>query len=305
MPNAKLTEPRIPRQAIDGVLLLDKPVGLSSHSALQRARFLLNAAKGGHTGTLDPFASGLLPVCLGEATKFAQFQLEADKTYVATLRLGITTTTGDPEGDVLETRPVHARRDHLLALLPRYRGEITQVPPMYSALKHQGKPLYEYARAGIVIERPARRVRISTLELTDWGDGYCQLRVGCSAGTYIRTLAEDIGNALGCGAHLTALRRVASGGWQLSGAVDLDTLAALPAQARTARLLPVDALLGHLPRQDLDATLSARLRLGQRLVNTGEPGMCRVYGPEGFLGIADCDHVIRPRRLLGQSTSST
>ncbi|MBU4500180.1 MAG: tRNA pseudouridine(55) synthase TruB, partial [Gammaproteobacteria bacterium] len=187
------------RQPIDGVLLLNKPVGITSNAALQKAKWLLNAKKAGHTGTLDPFADGLLPLCFGEATKFSAYLLESDKHYRATMRLGITTTTGDPEGDVLNTRDVTASCANISAVLPRFRGETEQIPPMHSALKHQGRPLYEYARAGIEIDRPPRKVRINALDLVECKPPVVVFDVQCSAGTYIRTLAQDIGAILGCG----------------------------------------------------------------------------------------------------------
>ena len=203
------------RQPIDGVLLLNKPVGITSNAALQKAKWLLNAKKAGHTGTLDPFADGLLPLCFGEATKFSAYLLDADKRYRAVMQLGVTTTTGDPEGAVLDTRDVSVGCDDLLAVLPRFMGEIGQIPPMHSALKHQGRPLYEYARAGIEIERPPRRVTIRALDMIECMPPRVVLDVQCSAGTYIRTLAQDIGAALGCGAHLTALTPTPAGGFTL------------------------------------------------------------------------------------------
>ena len=185
------------RQVVDGVLLLNKPVGITSNAALQKAKWLLNAKKAGHTGTLDPFADGLLPLCFGEATKFSAYLLDADKRYRAVMQLGVTTTTGDPEGDVLSTREVAVSCADVAAVLPRFMGKIEQIPPMHSALKHQGRPLYEYARAGIEIERPPRPVRIRALDLIECVPPRVVLDVQCSAGTYIRTLAQDIGAALG------------------------------------------------------------------------------------------------------------
>ncbi|WP_369802428.1 tRNA pseudouridine(55) synthase TruB [Sulfuriferula sp. AH1] len=192
--------------------MLNKPVGITSNTALQIAKRLYQAEKAGHTGTLDPFADGLLPLCFGEATKFSQYQLEADKRYRAVLQLGVTTTTGDPEGEVLETCAVDVMADQVTHVVAGFVGNIMQTPPMYSALKHQGKPLYEYARAGITIERPARPVLIRSIDILEFGGNTLVIDVTCSAGTYIRTLAEDIGHMLGCGAHLTRLTRLASGG---------------------------------------------------------------------------------------------
>jgi tRNA pseudouridine55 synthase len=194
-----------PRDLVDGVLLLDKPVGLSSNDALLKAKRVFNAKKAGHTGTLDPFATGLLPLCFGEATKFSQDLLEADKTYEATVHLGIMTTTGDTEGETVEQRDVDVTREQIEAVLARFRGPIFQVPPMYSALKRDGKALYEYAREGITLEREARPVTIHGLSLIDYSAPFLKILVTCSKGTYVRVLGEDIGAALGCGAHLSAL----------------------------------------------------------------------------------------------------
>lgn len=310
--------PRPPRRKLDGVLLLDKPLGLSSNDALVRAKRLLHAAKAGHTGTLDPLATGLLPLCFGEATKFSQDLLEADKTYEALVRLGSRTTTGDTEGEVTETRPVSIDRDDVLAALARFRGDIAQVPPMYSALKRDGKPLYEYARAGQQVARAARRVTIHRLDLLDCGlpaVPELRLRVTCSKGTYIRVLAEDIGETLGCGAHLGALRRTGVGALTLDGAITLDYLASLDEAARTACLAPPDALLQTLPAVTLDAHSARRFTHGQRLRLSAVPdtvATCtvRVYGPAGdggapgaapmLLGIATCepDGRLVPQRLL-------
>jgi tRNA pseudouridine55 synthase len=289
------------RQPVDGVLLLNKPVGITSNAALQKAKWLLNAKKAGHTGTLDPFADGLLPLCFGEATKFSAFLLDADKHYRAVLQLGVTTTTGDPEGEILATREVHTSRADLEAVLPRFTGEIEQIPPMHSALKHQGRPLYEYARAGIEIERPPRRVTIRTLELVECDPPRVVLDVQCSAGTYIRTLAQDIGAALGCGAHLTALTRIAAGGFNLEQARTLADLDALDASQRPALLLPADCLVAHLPAVQLDAADAAALCQGRSVAHpTAHPGLTRVYAaPHAFLGLADADagHLV-PRRLI-------
>ncbi|HEY2976861.1 MAG TPA: tRNA pseudouridine(55) synthase TruB, partial [Burkholderiaceae bacterium] len=215
---------RIPRRALHGVLLLDKPVGLSSNDALQKAKRLYRAEKAGHTGTLDPLASGLLPICFGAATKFSQVSLDADKAYRATLKLGQTTTTGDAEGEVTRQRPVQVDRAAIDAACARFSGEIEQVPPMHSALKKDGRALYEYARNGIEVERAPRRVTIHAIAIVDWHDDALVIDVSCSKGTYIRTLAEDIGEALGCGAHLSALRRIGSGALRVEQAVTLEQL---------------------------------------------------------------------------------
>lgn len=223
------------RLDIDGVLLLDKPVGISSNDALIRAKRVMNAKKAGHTGTLDPFATGLLPICFGEATKFSQDLLDADKTYETVVHLGIATSTGDTEGEVLKTsEAVSFSQDEIESALAKFRGDILQVPPMYSALKRDGKPLYEYARAGVELEREARPVTIFELRLLNWTSPFLTLRVTCSKGTYIRVLGEDIGNALGCGAHLNALRRVRVGSLGIERAVSLmDMEAALPKETGT------------------------------------------------------------------------
>lgn len=291
------------RQPVDGVLLLNKPAGITSNAALQKAKWLLNAKKAGHTGTLDPFADGLLPLCFGEATKFSAYLLEADKRYRAVLQLGVTTTTGDPEGEVLETREVSVDCAGLAAMLQRFRGEIEQVPPMHSALKHQGRPLYEYARAGIDIERPARRVHIRALDLVECVPPRVVLDVQCSAGTYIRTLAQDIGAALGCGAHLTALTRTAAGGFSLDQAHALSDLEALAAGDRHALLAPPDCLVAHLPAVQLDPAAIEDLCQGRSVAHpVVHPGLTRVYAaPHRFVGLADADADagrLNPRRLL-------
>ena len=289
------------RQPVDGVLLLNKPVGITSNAALQKAKWLLNAKKAGHTGTLDPFADGLLPLCFGEATKFSAYLLDADKRYRAVLQLGITTTTGDPEGDVLNTCDVNISCADITAVLPRFMGEIEQIPPMHSALKHQGRPLYEYARAGIEIERPARRVQIRTLEMLECSPPRVVLDVQCSAGTYIRTLAQDIGAALGCGAHLTALTRTAAGGFSLEQAHTLADLEALEASHRAVWLQPADCLVAHLPAVQLDAADAAALCQGRSVAYpAAHPGLTRVYtAPYTFIGLANADaDCLVPRRLI-------
>jgi tRNA pseudouridine55 synthase len=288
------------RQPIDGVLLLNKPVGITSNAALQKAKWLLNAKKAGHTGTLDPFADGLLPLCFGEATKFSAYLLDADKHYRATMRLGITTTTGDPEGEILAERPVASGCDDIRAVLPRFRGEIEQIPPMHSALKHQGRPLYEYARAGIEIERPPRKVKINALDLVECSPPVVVFDVQCSAGTYIRTLAQDIGAALGCGAHLTGLTRTAVGGFQLAQAHSLTALEALPAAERTNVLLPLDAMLTHLPVVDLSADETMALIQGRSVpFALQQQGLVRLYAPgNDFIGLAEAGAgQLVPRRL--------
>jgi tRNA pseudouridine55 synthase len=280
---------RLPRRAVHGVLLLDKPVGLSSQDALWRARRLLRAEKGGHTGTLDPLASGLLPLCFGAATKFAQVSLEADKAYRATLKLGITRVGGDLEGEILRERDVRVDRLQLEAVLARHVGQIDQIPPMQSALKHQGRALYEYARSGIEVERAPRRVCIHRIDLIGWHGDEVLIDVSCSKGTYIRTLAEDIGEALGCGAHLSALRRTASGALRVEQAVSLPGLEALAEPERDALLRPVDTLLEDWPLVRLAQAEAARFLSGlRRRVALDDRAAVRVYGPEdrAFLGSA-------------------
>ena len=294
---------RAPRRRVDGVLLLDKPLGITSNAALQKARWLYNAAKAGHTGTLDPLATGLLPLCFGEATKFAGELLDADKSYRATLRLGVTTDTADAEGRVLATRPVAVTELQWRTATADFRGEIEQIPPMYSALKRDGKPLYEYARAGIELEREPRRVTIQRLELISLINDEVVIDVDCSKGTYVRTLAADIGEALGCGAHLTALRRTRIGDLDLAGSITLAELEQLPVEARDARLSPVDALLANVATASLDAQETARVLHGQGIRWEGVSGKrYRLYAADKgvFLGLAEqsLDGWLNPSRLV-------
>lgn len=299
---------RVPRRRLDGVLLLDKPAGLSSNQCLGVVKRLFSAQKAGHTGTLDPFATGLLPIALGEATKFSQGLLEADKTYLATMRLGVTTRTGDTEGEVVREAPVDADIDRIGAAMAGFRGEIMQVPPMYSALKREGKPLYEYARAGVDIERDARRITIHALDLLSVDGAQVIFRVRCSKGTYVRTLAEDIGNALGCGAHLTALRREGAGTLELRGAHTVADLEGMAPEVRDTCLLPVDALIMNLPRIGVADADVARLRQGQRIalaqiepVSAAYPeGPIRAYATGGeFIGLVEArEGALRPLRLV-------
>ena len=243
---------RVQRRPVHGVLLLDKPLGLSSNQALQKAKWLLRAEKAGHTGTLDPLATGVLPLCFGAATKFSQLHLDADKAYRATLRLGVRTSTADAEGDVTLTRAVAVTQDQLASVIARFTGRIRQVPPMHSALKKDGRALYEYAREGIEVERQAREVEIFELKVVwaqvDTGPFAIEIEVKCSKGTYIRTLAEDIGEALGCGAHLTALRRTSAGGFDAAQCITLEQLEAIDEHERLEALLPIESLVaGHRP----------------------------------------------------------
>lgn len=298
-------EPRPARRRVDGVLLLDKPQGLTSNGALQAVRRLFAAAKAGHTGTLDPLATGLLPICLGEATKFAQALLEADKRYLAEILLGTRTDSGDAEGNVIARRPSNVTRNQAEAALACFRGDITQVPPMYSALKRDGKPLYALARQGISVERAPRAVRIHSVELLRFEGERLQIEVHCSKGTYIRSLADDIGEMLGCGAHLTNLRRTAIADFSVDHAVTLEALQQLDGESRDACLLPVDSLLRGWARVELTALQAERFRHGQCLALSGLPsdGVCRVYGDSRFIGIAEyrSDAQLVPLRLIAES----
>ena len=302
---------KIQRRPVHGVLLLDKPLGLSSNQALQKAKWLLRADKAGHTGTLDPLATGVLPLCFGAATKFSQIQLDADKTYEAVLLLGQKTSTGDAEGDVIETRPVPEITPELLATMTqRFTGPLAQIPPMYSALKKDGKALYEYARKGQEVEREARHITIYKLNMALAPDIRAQaaikIVVTCSKGTYIRTLGEDIGEALGCGAHLGSLRRLETGGFVTNQCVSLAALEAMSEPEREARLLPAQSLVSGYPSVTLDADNAGRFLSGLR--RRGTPGqwgvdapLVQVYGsnPLAFLGSAHitADELI-PERLL-------
>jgi len=291
---------------IHGIVLLDKPVGISSNRALQKVRGIFQARKAGHTGSLDPFATGMLPICLGEASKTAAFMLEAGKRYRATARLGVATTTGDVEGEVIQTCPVPDITPEMLAqFLQQFVGVIEQVPPMYSALKHEGKPLYEYARAGIVIERPARRVSIHQLKMLDWQPPNLIFDVHCSKGTYIRTLAEDIARALGCCAHLVGLRRTIVEPFDDLPMFTLEQIqAAKDCGELPGILLPVDAGLVDWPRIDLDLIQQGKFKHGQQftvLINESITRMVRVYGPEGsLLGLAEVtsDGGLQPSRVF-------
>lgn len=292
---------------IHAALLLDKPVGISSNRALQEARKLFRSEKAGHAGTLDPLASGLLLVLFGEATKLAGPLLDDDKEYLATLKLGEKTSTADAEGELLEKKDVQVSPTQLEAALERFRGDIDQVPPMHSALKRDGVPLYQRARRGETVERAARRVRIAELERLQFDSPYVHLRVRCSKGTYVRTLAEDIGAALGSGAHLAALRRTACGRFRVEDAVTLDTLGAMPEALRARHLLALPALLAGLPRTELDPEQAARFRNGQVLKAFPGEGLCAVYGADGALiglGQADPGGTLRPQRLLAASQAA-
>lgn len=291
------------RRKLDGVLLLDKPVGLSSSAALQAVKRLVAAAKAGHAGTLDPLACGLLPLLFGEATKFARFGLDAPKSYDAEFRLGVTTDTGDAEGKVIERRRPEIGETRLQEALQRFRGDIGQVPPMYSALKRAGRPLYEIARSGGSVERAPRKVTIYEFELVERQGDLLRFRVRCSKGTYIRQLAADLGAELGTGAHLEALRRTAVGGFTLDRAVTLDALQTMDEREREARLLPVDSLLQGLPRLDLEAGQAERFLNGQVIGVESPGGPCRVYrraGPLLGIGRIAPEGRLQPLRLLAR-----
>ncbi len=288
------------RQNINGVLLLNKPAEWTSNAALQKAKRLYNAAKAGHTGTLDPFASGLLPICFGQATKFSSYALHGDKAYRATLKLGTTTTTGDTEGSPVNIRHVDITLDDIKKLLPRFTGSLQQIPPMHSALKHQGKALYEYARQGIEIERKPREITIFSLEAESLEEDQLILSVRCSGGTYIRTLAEGIGEALECGAHLIGLERTASGTFSISQAISLEALEAMEPADRMAALLPPDSLLDSLPRIDISATNARLLAHGKHIDRPAycPDGIIRAYAPHGFFGLLESGDRLVPHRLM-------
>lgn len=293
------------KRKIDGVLLLDKPFGFSSNGALQKCRWLLSAEKGGHTGVLDPFATGLLPLCFGEATKFAQRMLDADKAYRATIKLGEVSTTLDGEGEIRRSGEVACDEVQVRLVLDRFLGVITQVPPMYSALKFEGKALYEYARQGVEIERAARQIEIYALDLIDFADDALIVDVRCSKGTYIRVLADDIGKALGCGAYLTGLRRTRTAGFSIDDAINLADFEAMELSGRDACLLPPDVLLQDLPRMDLTDAEYARMRHGMNVDRQSLEGEYRLYAPgetkdnARFIGLGEvAQAVLRPKRLL-------
>lgn len=291
------------KRKINGVLLLDKPIGISSNQALQQAKRLFHAEKAGHTGVLDPLASGLLPICLGEATKFAQYLLDADKAYTATLKLGEATTTGDAEGEIIDVSDHRVEQADFQAVCAGLTGDIRQIPPMFSALKHQGKPLYEYARKGIVIERKPRDITIYNIDLIEFNFPSAVIDVRCSKGTYIRTLVEDIARKINSYAHLTALRRIATAGFGIEQTHTLAQLSMLTEMQRDAVLLPCDALVQHLPRVDLDEATAQKLRLGQTAPFSGSLKSnvpMRAYDLAGqFIGLVayfshhDCLKVVR------------
>lgn len=291
------------KRAVSGVLLLDKPYGFSSNQALQKVKWLYQAQKAGHTGTLDPLATGVLPICLGEATKFAQHLTDENKTYVATVKFGVTTTTGDKEGDVVSQVDCEISRAQIEQVLPQFMGEITQVPPMYSALKVNGKPLYEYARDGVELERKPRQVTIYALRVLGCADNSAEIEVTCSKGTYIRTLGEDIGKALQAGAHLTALRRTATATYQIAHTVTIEALEQMTAEQRDALLLPVDTAITALPKIELQDDAAYYFKQGNPVWVSGiiPSGELRIYSEAGlFLGVGfqQRDGRIAPKRVV-------
>ncbi|BFU59845.1 tRNA pseudouridine synthase B [Rodentibacter sp. JRC1] len=304
-----MSRPRKRGRDIDGVFLLDKPQGMSSNDIMQKVKRLFQANKAGHTGALDPLATGMLPICLGEATKFSQFLLDADKRYLVTAKLGERTDTSDSEGQVVEIREVNVETSQILTALDRFRGDIFQVPTMFSALKHKGKPLYEYARQGIVVEREARPITIFELKFIEYKAPYLTLEVHCSKGTYIRTLVDDLGEALGCGAHVIMLRRTAVSDYPSENMMTWDKLQKLAEQQDLTQLdrhlLPIDTAVSKLPALYLNAQQSRAIGFGQRVKFDNErrlTGQVRLFSDENlFLGVALIDGcIIRPQRLVTQ-----
>ncbi len=290
---------------VNGILLLDKPQGYTSNQALQEVKRLFQARKAGHTGSLDPIATGLLPLCFGEATKISRFLLDADKRYWTQIRLGVTTETLDVEGAVVETRPVTVTRADIETALPQFAGEIEQVPPMYSAIKLDGQPLYKLARQGIEVPREPRRVTVHEIGLLAYHDDRVEIEIRCSSGFYVRSLAHDLGAALGCGGHVTALRRLGVGGFRVEDAVTLEQLKAAGEPADLDRLLmPSDGGLSHLPGVRLSRDAAYFACRGQPVKATGAPatGWVRMYTAEGerFLGVGQVlqDGRVAPKRLL-------
>lgn len=303
-----MSKPRKRGRDIHGVFLLDKPQGMSSNDIMQKVKRIFQANKAGHTGALDPLATGMLPICLGEATKFSQFLLDADKRYLVTAKLGERMDTSDAEGQVVETREVKVKTPEILTALEQFRGDILQVPTMFSALKHNGKPLYEYARQGITVEREARPITIFELNFIEYNPPYLTLEVHCSKGTYIRTLVDDLGEALGCGAHVTMLRRTAVADYPTEKMLDWNALQSLAEQqdlsSLDALLLPMDTAVAKLPALTLNENQTQGIGFGQR-VKFDNPnrlqGQVRLFSHENrFLGVAviDDNNVIRPQRLV-------
>jgi len=295
---------------ISGILLLDKPQGMSSNACLQQVKRLFQASKAGHTGALDPLATGVLPLCFGEATKVSQFLLEADKRYLTTIRLGERTNTADAEGEVISTRPVgELTKQALVTCLSQFKGDIEQVPPMYSALKHKGQPLYKLARAGMEVERKSRKISIHDLILHEFDGSSLSLEIHCSKGTYVRTIADDLGEALGCGAHVTALRRLQAGVFRLENCLTPETLQAIYEADGTigldALLQAPDLAIAHLPKATLPAQMAAYVRQGQAVMLRQLPGsgLVRLYDEEEFIGIGEIldDGRVKPHRLIKEA----
>jgi tRNA pseudouridine55 synthase len=292
------------KREIDGVFLLDKPLGFSSNQALKKIQWLFNAKKAGHTGTLDPMATGLLPICLGEATKFSHRLLDAHKSYIATIQLGITTSTGDQEGEVISEKEVVLNEAQLKDTLKKFIGDTTQIPPMYSALKFEGRPLYEYAREGIEIERKSRQIKIFDIKLINIEKSIITIEVLCSKGTYIRTLAEDIGQTMACGAHLKGLERTQTGNFQLSEALSIEALEAMPMASREKALMPIDVLLEELSSIKLNMAELDAIKKGQSIdFMSKNDKEVRLYSPSGqFVGVGQPDLKGRlfPKRLIAK-----
>lgn len=293
------------KKPINGIILLDKPLGYSSNQALQKVKHLFQAAKAGHTGTLDPLATGLLPLCFGEATKFSHYLTDANKTYIATIKLGQTTTTGDAEGEILSDKTVLTDLSSFKAICSGFVGEISQTPPMYSALKIDGKPLYEYAREGITLERKVRQVTIFDITLHSLQDTIAVIEVSCSKGTYIRTLAEDIGNAIGCGAHLIGLRRIKTAHFTIGQTVTLEQLEAVSIENRFDYLHPIDSALDDYPVVIIDDDNVVKLLQGQKIYQKTNASYryARLYTVRNeFLGLGEqtANGTILPKRLIQQ-----
>lgn len=303
-----MSRPRKRGRDIHGVFLLDKPQGMSSNDILQKVKRIYQANKAGHTGALDPLATGMLPICLGEATKFSQFLLDADKRYLVTAKLGERTDTSDAEGEVIQIREVKVETHDILTALSRFRGDLMQVPTMFSALKHQGKPLYEYARQGITVEREARPITVFELNFIEYNAPFLTLEVHCSKGTYIRTLVDDLGEYLGCGAHVTMLRRTAVSDYPAEKMLSWEQLQQLAEnqtlEALDNLLLATDSAVSTLPRLDLTATQTQAVKFGQRVKFDNLQqlyGQVRLFSDQNsFLGVADIgqDNVIRPSRMV-------
>ncbi|RDE82843.1 tRNA pseudouridine(55) synthase TruB [Haemophilus parahaemolyticus] len=303
-----MSRPRKKGRDVHGVFLLDKPQGMSSNDIMQKVKRLFQANKAGHTGALDPLATGMLPICLGEATKFSQFLLDSDKRYFVTAKLGERTDTSDAEGQVVETREVNVLEADILAALPQFRGDILQVPTMFSALKYNGKPLYEYARQGITVEREARPITIFELTFIEYNAPYLSLEVHCSKGTYIRTLVDDLGEVLGCGAHVSVLRRLEVADYPVKEMMPIEELQLLaesfPQQELDRLLLPMDTAVASLAALNLTESQTKAVKFGQRVKFENSEqiyGLVRLFSnTQQFLGVAEItsDNVIRPNRMI-------